>query len=237
MQQVFEFPIAQVCSFDNFISCDGNALALQFARRLVSDSDPENLLYIHGPSGSGKTHLLTAIAGVLGSDRQGAIPCFSFRDAAAVPDFGRLFSASPLLLIDDLHLIPDSERLRSSLWQVFNDFHSSGRRVALAGLYPPRELPNIDDHLVSRLLWGLLARVDVSDDHSRLMILKKLAHDRQVRIPDEVCEFILVTTSREAGDLIRTFDGLCRYSLVSKRKLSLALARECREFMRAGESV
>ncbi|HOS44391.1 MAG TPA: DnaA/Hda family protein, partial [Armatimonadota bacterium] len=77
-------------------------------------------------------------------------------------------------------LLPDDAGCRNALWQLFNDFYIAGHPVVMTGLYPPRELPHIDDHLVSRLLWGLVARVDVSDDHSRRMILKKVADDRQV---------------------------------------------------------
>jgi chromosomal replication initiator protein len=107
----------------------------------------------------------------------------------------------------------------------------------MAGLYPPRELPYLDDHLISRLLWGLVARVDVSDDHSRQMILRKIAADRQVRIPDDVIDFILMTTSREVGDLIAAFESLYRCSMASKRKISLPLARDSREKMLSGEQL
>jgi chromosomal replication initiator protein len=147
------------------------------------------------------------------------------------------FATSGVLLVDDLHLLPDDAGLRAALWQIFNDFHSSGRKIAMAGLYPPRELPFLDDHLISRLLWGLVARVDVSDDHSRQMILKKIAIDRQVRIPDDVVDYILMTTSREVGDLIAAFEALYRCSMATKRKISLMLARESREKLLSGEMV
>ena len=106
----------------------------------------------------------------------------------------------------------------------------------MAGLYPPRELPYIDDHLVSRLLWGLVARVDASDDHSRMMILKKIADDRQVRVPDDVVDYILITTSREVGELIKTFETIYRLSLAEKRKITMALAKESIEHGLAGEN-
>ena len=133
--------------------------------------------------------------------------------------------------------MPDDADLRAALWQIFNDFHSSGRKIAMAGLYAPRELPYLDDHLVSRLLWGLVARVDVSDDHSRQMILKKIAADRQVRIPDDVVDYILMTTSREVGDLISAFESVFRLSMKLKRRITLPLAREARERQLSGDGL
>jgi chromosomal replication initiator protein len=234
MQQFFEFPITSLYSFDSFVACDGNAGALQFSRRIADPDDPENLLYIHGPAGSGKTHLLQAIARVMGEKSNQAVPCLSFREPVTVDELFCRFAGAELLSVDDLHLMPDDADLRSALWQVFNDFHSSGRKIVMAGLHAPRDLPYLDDHLVSRLLWGLVARVDVSDDHSRQMILKKIAADRQVRIQDDVVDFILMTTSREVGDLISAFEAVYRLSMILKRRITLPLAREAREMQLSG---
>lgn len=226
MQQLFEFPARSVCTFENFVVCDGNAGALDFSRRIADPVDPENLLYIHGPAGSGKSHLLKAIGLKLGEGDSRSVPYLSFRDPCSVDELTGRFATADVLIADDLHLLADDAGLRIALWQVFNDFHSSGRKIALAGLHAPRDLPHLDDHLVSRLLWGLVARVDVSDDSSRRMILRKIASDRQVRIPDDVVDFILTTTSREVGDLISAFESVYRLSMVLQRRITLPLARE-----------
>ena len=236
MQQILDFPVTPVFSFNSFISCDGNGAALQFARSIADPGDPENLLYLHGPSGSGKTHLLRAISSAFASSASSSAPYLSCRAVKTSDDLRAPFDDAQILLLDDLHLLPDDQSLRSALWQLFNDFYSNGRKVAMAGLYPPRELPGLDDHLISRLLWGLVARVDATDDQSRRMILKKIADDRQVRVPDDVVDYILITTSREVGELIKAFETLYRYALAEKRKITLPLAREQREHLQRGES-
>jgi chromosomal replication initiator protein len=223
MQQFFTFPIRSACGFDSFVPCDGNAAALEFARRIADPANPENLLYLYGPSGSGKTHLLRAIARALGNDE--ALSLFSCRECRSVEDL-TILGGRPALLVDDLHALPDDPLVRAGLWQLFNDFYCSGRKIALAGLHPPRELPCLDDHLISRLLWGLVACVDTTDDTSRRMILKKIADDRQVRVPDDVMYHILATASREVGELISAFDAVYCRSMAEKRKISLALARQ-----------
>jgi chromosomal replication initiator protein len=235
MQQIFEFPVTSVYTFDSFVVCDGNAGALQFARRIADPDDSENLLYIHGPAGSGKTHLLKAIGQSMSTHGSRPVPYLSFREPITVDGLCCRFAQTEALIVDDLHLMTDDGDLRAALWQVFNDFHSSGRKIVMAGLYTPRELPFLDDHLVSRLLWGLVARVDVSDDHSRQMILNKVAGDRQVRIPEDVIDFILMTTSREVGDLISAFESVYRLSMVLKRRITLPLAREAREWQLSGD--
>ncbi|MSN25831.1 MAG: DnaA regulatory inactivator Hda [Geobacter sp.] len=230
MQQFFDFPITPSFSFESFVPCEGNAAALRFALRIADPADSENLLYLHGPSGSGKTHLLKSIA-------VGGIPYVSLRDLSAPDQLMTTFSGSVGLVVDDLQAMPDDSGLRGAVWELFNEFHTSGRTIAMAGLYPPRELTNMDDHLTSRLLWGLVARLDTSDDHSRSMILKKVADDRQIRVPDDVVDYILATTSREVGALIESFNRLYRFSMAEKRRITLPLAREVRELVSSGKSI
>lgn len=230
MQQFFDFPLIPSFSFESFVSCEGNSAALRFALRIADKADPEKLIYLHGPSGSGKTHLLKSIASC-------EIPYISLREQPDPDKILNLFDGKPGLVVDDLQEMPDDSALRGTLWELFNNFHTSGRTIAMAGLYPPRELYNLDDHLTSRLLWGLVARLDTSDDHSRAMILKKVADDRQIRVPDDVVDYILATTSREVGALIESFNQLYRYSMAEKRRITLPLARDVRELVLAGRPV
>ena len=222
MQQFFDFPVNPSFSFDSFVPCEGNAAALRFALRIADTADSECLLYLYGPPGSGKTHLLHSIAGA-------RFPYLSLRELHSPELLVTTFATAGGLVVDDLQAMPDDADMRRALWQLFNEFHTSGRTIAMAGTVPPRELVTMDDHLTSRLLWGLVARLDTSDDTSRRMIIKKVADDHQIRIPDDVVEYVLATTSREVGALIEAFHQLYRFSMAEKRRITLPLAREVRE--------
>lgn len=230
MQLIFDFPVIPRFSFENFVVCGGNKTAYHFAHKIATGDATENLLYIYGPEGSGKTHLLTALCNAIGGRY------FSFRDADALysgdyPTEGlsRLadhFAGATALILDDLHLLPDNQEVRVELWELFNACYSSGRKIAISGLTPPKELPHLDGHLTSRLLWGLVARMDVSDDESRRMILKKLAEDRQMSLPDEVIDQMLLTVRRDIPSLVYALETINRYSIAMKRKIGLRLAKE-----------
>ncbi|MBT0654767.1 DnaA ATPase domain-containing protein [Geomobilimonas luticola] len=235
MQQVFDFPVTPRYRFDNFVVCGGNETAYRFARLLADPRGTENLLYIYGPPGSGKTHLLSALGECL-THQSSPFPYLSCRDidtlyrgdytAEATSRLAEHFLNAPALIIDDLHLLPDQPKLRVELWQLFNDFYTSGKKMALTGLYPPKELPHLDDHLVSRLLWGLVAKVDVSDDDSRRMIMKKLAEDRQVLLPADVIDYLLVNTRRDIPALVEALDRINRHALATQRKITVRQTRE-----------
>ncbi len=242
MQLVFEFPVNPKFTFDNFVVCGGNRTAFQFAG-LVLDDAGDSLLYVYGPPGSGKTHLLMAMGDSLmnrGQDARsacsGTIPCLSCKNIdeiykgeyppEAVSKLAERLREAPALLIDDIHLVPDNANVKVEIWQVFNDFYNAGKKIVVTGLHPPRELSNLDGHLTSRLLWGLVAKMDVSDDDSRRMILKKLSGDLQVVVPDEVAEYLLLHVRRDLPSLIEALERINRFALSSKRKITVRLAKE-----------
>jgi chromosomal replication initiator protein len=245
MQMVFDFPVNPRYGFDNFVVCGGNEIAYRFAR-MLTEGNTHNLLYVYGPPGSGKTHLLAALGNSLqsGGNDTGdtpavTLPYISFRDidllyageylAEQASRLGERFRHAPALLIDDIHLIPDNVHLRVELWQIFNDFFDTGRKIAITGTSPPRELPTLDEHLISRLLWGLVAEMDVSDDDSRRLIMKKLAEDRQIKLSADVIDYLLRQTRRDIPSLAESLETMSRHALATGRKISLRLAREVLE--------
>jgi chromosomal replication initiator protein len=130
------------------------------------------------------------------------------------------------LLLDNLHLLADSPLLRSALWQLFNDFYESGRKIIATAALPPKELKSLDEHLQSRFMWGLVAKLDISDDESRRMILGKLAADRQIVLPAEVSDYLLVHVRRDIPSLAAALEQLKQRSFAVQKKISLKLARE-----------
>jgi len=217
-QQALDLPVSPRYGFETFISCEGNATALEFSHRIADPAEPEKLLYLYGPAGSGKTHLLHAIGRQIAGDQYHLLSCKNL----TVP----IISNGPLLLVDDLDQLPDQPELRNGLWEAFNQQYSNGHSLALAGRFAPRELPTIDEHLISRLLWGLVAHLDVSDDRSRRMLIAKLAHDQQVLLPEEVANWLLTVLPRDVGSLVTACDTLYRAALQRKCRITMRLARE-----------
>lgn len=230
-QLIFDFPVTAKLTFATFVVCDGNRSGAAFAARLAAHEGAEMLLYLYGPSGSGKSHLLQAAAAELGTGELPA-PSLSFKEGvgispkALLASIDRRFTGAPALLLDDIQLAPPDPAIRVPLWQLFNDFYTAGRPIIICGNVSPKELTNLDDHLISRLLWGLAARIDSTDDDSRRMIMKKLAADRNIKLPADVIDYLLTRLPRRIPELIAALDRITRFALATKRKLTVQLARE-----------
>ena len=56
--------------------------------------------------------------------------------------------------------------------------------------------------------------------------MQKLAEDRQIILPEEVTDYLLVHLPRDLTVLTEALDLIKRHSFTSQRKISLRLARE-----------
>jgi len=229
MQLFFDFPAKPQYTFANFVICSGNSTALEFVKRVMAPDSGENLLYLHGATGSGKTHLLSAICSDLAGCSTGPQLSIIPFEAVTEENFRSVVEQAggqTHLLLDNLHLLADSSLLRSAVWQLFNDFYESGRKIVATATLPPKELNSLDEHLQSRFMWGLVAKLDISDDESRRMILRKLAADRQIILPAEVSDYLLVHVRRDIPSLAAALEQLKQRSFAVQKKISLKLARE-----------
>jgi chromosomal replication initiator protein len=226
MQLLLDFPVSPRFTLANFVTCPGNRTALLFTQRLLDPGQSDNLLYLYGPAGAGKTHLIHAIAHELASTCGGAPVTVTPADRFLHQENEYKDSAPKALLLDDLHLFPDSSDARIALWQAFNDHYASGHPIVITASVPPKELPCFDGHMASRLLWGLVARIDTLDDEARRMIMTKLAEDHQTILPTEVIEYLISHLPRDVSSLAEAVRVLTTASLSSHRKITLKLVRE-----------
>lgn len=229
MQLFFDFPVTPDYSLTSFVACTGNQSALQFVKRFISPLSGENLLYLHGEAGSGKTHLLSAVSKTFSENPDNMQPPLIPAERITEQNCAEIVRAAlqhQVLILDNLHLLQDSSAIRTAIWQLFNDFYGGGRKIIAAATLPPKELASLDEHLKSRFMWGLVARLDISDDGSRRMIMKKLADDRQLLLPDDVIDYLLLRLPRDIPSLAAAVELLKQHSFATQKKISLKMARE-----------
>lgn len=145
-----------------------------------------NPLFLCGGVGLGKTHLLHAIGQQVCSDRKGARAVYlsaeeftseyidAIRDLQ-VAQFREKYLQTDVLLIDDIEFLVGKERIQEEFFHTFLLLHAAHKQIVMAGNFCSIEIQGLEQRLVSRFEWGLVAELHRSDVETRLPILDQKA--------------------------------------------------------------
>jgi chromosomal replication initiator protein len=231
-------PLNERYVFDRFVVGANNQLAAA-ATRAVAEAPARmyNPLFIYGGVGLGKTHLMHAIGhAILARDPSKRVAYISSErftndliasiQEGRMAEFRRRYREIDLLLIDDVHFLGEKERTQEEFFHTFNALHDAQRQIVMTSDRPPKEIPGLEERLVSRFEWGLVTDIKPPDFETRVAILRKKADEDQIALADEVLEFI----ARNCRSNVRELEGavikLLAYSSLTRREVTIDLARE-----------
>jgi chromosomal replication initiator protein len=235
---VFGSPLNDRYTFERFVVGANNQLS-NAACRAVAEAPARmyNPLFIYGGVGLGKTHLMHAIGHVLlardAAKRVAYVSSERFTNdliasiqEGRMADFRRRYRDIDLLLIDDVHFLGEKERTQEEFFHTFNALHDAQRQIVMTSDRPPKEIPGLEERLVSRFEWGLVTDIKPPDLETRVAILRKKAEDDSISLADEVLDYI----ARNCRSNVRELEGavikLLAYSSLTRREVTLDLARE-----------
>ncbi len=225
-------------SFERFVVGANSQLAAA-ACRGVADSPAQlyNPLFIYGDTGLGKTHLMHAVGHEILSRNRSAriayVPSEQFTNemiaaiqSGRTPEFRQRYRQIDVLLVDDVHFLRNKEGTQEEFFHTFNSLYDAHKQIVITSDRPPQEIPGLQERLVSRFEWGLVTDIKPPDFETRVAILRKKAAEDRLVIEDAVIEFI----ARNRKTSVRQLEGavikLLAYSSLTRREISLDLARE-----------
>ncbi|MEM1107618.1 MAG: chromosomal replication initiator protein DnaA [Planctomycetota bacterium] len=225
-------------SFDHFISGPNNQLAYAAAVAVANQPGTAyNPLFIHGGVGLGKTHLLQAICqSILTQNPRTQIlyvSCDAFMNqfiacvqAGKMEEFRTHYRHVDLLVIDDIHFLSERERSQEEFFHTFNELYQSNRQIVLSSDAAPHEIPHLEERLVSRFQWGLVAPVSRPSYETRVAIVKAKAKMRGFELPEAVVELVAQRRETNARELEGAIKALQAQQMIEKRPVDLTMARQ-----------
>jgi len=224
--------------FENFVVGPSNHLPHAAALAVANaPGNAYNPLFLHGAVGLGKTHLLQGICASVLAKRPDArilyLSCETFVnqfiaavEAGELGDFRYRYRHVDMLLIDDIHFLARKERTQEEFFHTFNTLYNSRKQIILSCDSPPREIPTLEERLVSRFKWGLVAQIEPPDHETRVSIVRRKARRRRVDLPDEICQLIADHISTNVRELEGAVLRVIGYASLTNKPLSLDLATE-----------
>lgn len=225
-------------TFERFV-IGGNSQLAAAACRGVADSPAQlyNPLFIYGDTGLGKTHLMHAVGHEIlrrSPETQIAyVPSEQFTNemisaiqSGRTAEFRQRYRRIDVLLVDDVHFLGNKEGTQEEFFHTFNSLYDSHRQLVLTSDRPPQEIPGLQERLVSRFEWGLVTDIKPPDFETRVAILQKKAAEDRLTLDEDVIEFIARNRKASVRQLEGAVIKLLAYSSLTRREITLDLARE-----------
>lgn len=176
-------------------------------------ADDYNPLYIYGPVGMGKTHLLHAAGNYIReqfpqlrityiSAERFMNECISAIRRHEMEKFRQKYREnSDILLVDDVQFIARGEAVQEEFFHTINSFIDTRKQVILASDRMPKDIHGLEDRSRTRLERGLIADITMPDLETRIAILRYKAEKYNVRIPEDVVNYIARISKRSIREL------------------------------------
>ncbi len=225
-------------TFETFVV--GPCNRLSHAAALAVGDNPGrayNPFFVHGNVGLGKTHVLQAVCHSIRRRNEDAtvlyLSCEDFTNRfihaiqrGELDKFREIHRGVDVLVIDDIQFLENKEKTQDEFFHTFNALYNTNRQIILSSDRPPSDIPTIEERLVSRFKWGLVAEMEVPCFETRVAIVKRKARLRQVEMPDEVAWFIAERIDTNIRELEGAVIKVVGISSITERPLTVELAEE-----------
>ena len=226
--------------FDEFVVGPSNQFAHAASHAVAkSPGKAYNPLFLHGGVGLGKTHLLQAIGNYIiehntlnqphvlyiSSEKFTNELINSIRDDKTVA-FRDKYRHVDVLLIDDIQFLAGKERTQEEFFHTFNTLYDSNKQIVITSDRPPKDIPTLENRLISRFEWGLITDIIAPDFETRVAILRKKIEKDQLEIPNDIIDFIAKKIPANIRQLEGALIKLTAFSKLTKNKITMDLAQE-----------
>jgi DnaA regulatory inactivator Hda len=207
--------------FDNFIASSSNQEAFHFISSWPHWHGMGCVLY--GPKGSGKSHLLE-----VWQKKTNALQLQCGDISAKDPH--ELLKGANLVFIDDFDPIALCATGQRHLFHIYNILAERRGHILITSKTPPSswDIPLPD--LLSRMRSLTSIALTDPDDDLRRFMFATLFHERQIRIPTKIIDFLLTSTEKSLHSIQTTVQMIDEYALLLKRNVTLQLVKEALKF-------
>ena len=225
-------------NFDTFIEGESNRLSRSVAEAVALNPGKTvfNPLFFYGASGVGKTHLANAIGTrikeLYPEKRVLYVSAHLFQvqytDSVrnnTTNDFINFYQSIDVLIIDDIQEFAGVTKTQNTFFHIFNHLHQSGKQLILTSDRAPVLLQGMEDRLVTRFKWGMVAELEKPTVELRKNILRDKTSRDGLQFPSEVINYIAENVSDSVRDLEGIVISIMAHATLYNREVDLELTQ------------
>ena len=223
-------------TFDNFLEGEANRLSRSVGLNISENPGRGsfNPFFLYGPSGVGKTHLANAI-GVRTKQLHPEMRVlfvsahvFKTQYTESVRkntqnDFINFYQTIDVLIIDDIQEITTA-KTQLAFFHIFNHLQQNSRQIVITCDRPPVLFEGIEERMLTRFKWGMVAEMERPDVKLRRDILRSKIKRDGLTFPENVISFIAKNVESSVRELEGIVNSIMAYSVVDNCDIDLALA-------------
>lgn len=200
-------------TFPEFMVGESNALAYSACEAMANgDSALSPCLFIEAGTGLGKSHLTHAVAHHITSHSPGTRLHYvtsqqltsemvrSIKNNTMEQFKEKYHHQCDVLLMEDVQSLAGRTKTQAELAEALDVLMDCGKRVIFTGAVSPRNIPDMDEGVRSRLSSGLITTINPPDRRTRCLIIERKARNNKLALSGEIIEFL---ADRIQGDIRR----------------------------------
>lgn len=223
--------------FESWIVGKNNELAHAAAMAVSkSPGGQYNPLFIYGGVGLGKTHLMHAVGHKISETNPKAKVLYVSSEKFTndyinsisqkrTEEFKKNYREIDALLVDDIQFLAGKEGTQEEFFHTFNELRDKGKQIIITSDRPPKEIPAVEQRLISRFEWGMVADIQPPDLETRMAILRTKMEKRGVQIPEDILFYIAENIQSNVRELEGALNRLAVYEQMENRGLVLDQAK------------
>jgi chromosomal replication initiator protein len=236
-------------TFDQFVVGSSNRLAYQASRALArNDTFYNRILFLTSGPGLGKSHLSQAVGNFVSQAAAGRqvryLTAENFANEMVdalkngqMSTFKERFRRDcDVLLLEEVQFLSGKEKIQAEVCYTLDTLISQNKRLVFTSCYLPGEISHLSQELRSRLTGGLITPIAPPDFATRVNILGNKAKNRGVQVSVKILEYLAEYVDGDVRRLESALDCLVARSSLLKETLSLHMAEEVLQDLKAVET-
>lgn len=222
LQLPLDIQLDDTARLDNFYIGDNKQLFQRLYQIITSQAE---LFFIWGAESSGKSHLAQAICRELSEN--GQIAAYIPLDNSHLkPEILEGMEFADLVCLDGIETVIGKQLWEEAIFDLFNRIKEAGKNLVIFSQAPISNMTLQLADLKSRLTSMEVYKLNSIGSDSQAEFIISIAKYRGLEVSQEVANFLLARTERDASKLLEIVTLLDRQSLAHQRKITIPFVKD-----------